>query len=55
MFPVTEADAVVPRVSSQVNDDTHEQEADEGDDFDATEPEFEFSENAYSEQVDEEN
>ena len=53
-LPVTETNTVVLGVSSQINDDTHKQKADEGDDLDTAEPEFEFTENSYSEQVDKE-
>ena len=51
---MTETNTVVFGVSSQINNDTHKQKADEGDDLDTDEPEFEFTENSYSEQVDKE-
>ena len=53
-LPVTETNTVVFGVSSQINNDTHKQKADEGDDLDTAKPEFEFTENSYSEQVDKE-
>lgn len=54
VLPVPEADAVVPRVSAEVDDDAHEQQADERDDLDAAEPELQLAEHADTEQVDEE-
>ena len=53
-LPVPETNTVVFGVSSQINNDTHKQKADESDDLDTAEPEFEFTENSYSEQVDKE-
>ena len=48
-FPVAETDAVVLRVTSEVDDDAHENETDECDDLDAAEPEFELAEDADAE------
>ena len=52
---MTETNTVVFGVSSQINNDTHKQKADEGDDLDAAEPEFEFSEHTDTQEVHREN
>ena len=51
VVPVAEAEAVVLGVPAEVDDDTHEDETDECDDFDAAEPELKFAEDAYAEEV----
>ena len=51
MVPVAEAYAVVPGVATEVDDDSHEDEADECDDLDAAEPELKLAEYAYTEEV----
>ena len=51
VVPVAEPDAVVPRVPAEVDDDAHEDEADERDDLDAAEPELELAEDAHAEEV----
>ena len=52
VIPIAKANAVVVWITSKVNDDTHQNETDEGDDLDAAEPELKFAENADSEKVD---
>ena len=51
MVPVPKTDAVVARVSTKIDDDAHEEQSNEGDDLDAAEPELEFTEDAYAEEV----
>lgn len=53
--PVAEADAVVAWIASEVDNDAHEDEADEGDDLDATKPELELSEDTDTQHVYNEN
>ena len=55
VVPITEPEAVVLGVPAEVDDDAHEDEADERDDLDAAEPELELAEDAYAEEVDTEN
>ena len=54
VIPVPETDAVVARVSTKIDDDAHKEQANEGDDLDAAEPEFELAEDADAEEVDDE-
>ena len=54
VLPVAEAIAVMVRVATEVDDDTHEDETDERDDLDAAEPELEFSEDTDTEHIDDE-
>ena len=51
MIPVAEAQAVMPRIAPKVDDNTHEQQADERDDLDATKPKFQLSEYSDAEQI----
>ena len=51
MVPIPEAKTVMLGVTTEVDDDTHEQQADQTDDFDAAEPEFQLSEYPHTEQV----
>ena len=55
VIPVPETDAVVARVSTKIDDDAHKEQANEGDDLDAAEPEFEFSEHTDTQEVHREN
>ena len=52
--PVAKADTIVVWVSSEVNDNSHQNEANERDDFDTAEPELEFSEDTDTEHIDDE-
>ena len=52
---MTETNTVVFGVSSQINNDTHKQKADESDDLDTAEPELQLAEDADAEQVHDEN
>ena len=52
MAPVAETDAVMVRVASEVDDNPHEDEADQGDDLDHAKPELQFSEKPDTEEID---
>lgn len=49
---MAEADAVLVRASSEVEDDSEENKASEGEDLDEREPELDLAEHANAEQVD---
>lgn len=50
-LPVAESDAVVLRVSSEVDDDAQEQQTDQCDDLDTAEPELKLAEYPDAEEV----
>lgn len=50
-LPVAEADAVVLGVTSEVDDDAHEQQTNQREHLDATKPELELAKKADSEKV----
>lgn len=48
MIPVTEPDTVVARITAEIDDDTHQYQADKCDDLDAAKPELKLSEEPYA-------
>lgn len=53
-IPVSETNSIMFRISSKINDDTHQDQCDQGDDLDARKPELQFPEHANAEEVDKE-
>lgn len=53
-IPVSETNPIVFRISSEINDDAHQDQCDQGDDLDAREPELQFPEHANAEEVNKE-
>ena len=54
VLPVAEAVTVMFWVTAEIDDDTHEDEPNKGNDFYAAEPELEFSEDTNTEHIDDE-
>jgi hypothetical protein len=52
--PVSEPNTIVLGVTAEVDDEPHQDETNYRDDFDAAEPEFEFTKDADAQQIDEE-